>query len=141
MSLHRINLRGPWTLKLDEANVEAARSFHSPTGIETANEGRPASTASPRVFLHWQTPRSQEITAVRLNGRVFGLADIVAETSGDPKAVTASRCLEVTAILRRFNELHLVWSDSPVSLSLDAGRYTPHPQHPLHHDTWLEIHE
>jgi len=146
-SMHRISLRGPWHLAVFDDRIEASRKFHAPPGFSDDRSVQkslddPESRSS--VCFNWQASTAWPVDCLRFNemsiqhenGRVEN--DLESDFfSWDSEAGVGK--IELNGILRRFNEIVLVWRRWPPGWQAEASRYTPDPLHPIHFDSWLEI--
>jgi len=139
--MHRINLRGPWTLSESSGRVIAKRKFHRP--------------ASGKQFLVC----IQHTIGFPIEW--WSLNDTTLSNSSESDEENVFRA-DVTGILTDFNVVTIAWFVEPEKIAeifakqncnvSTAGersteqaaceiRYTPSPTHPLHVDSWLEIQE
>ena len=139
--MHRINLRGPWTLSESSGRVIAKRKFH-----------RPASGKQFSVCIQYTIGFPIEWCT---------LNDTTLSNSSESDEENVFRA-DVTGILTDFNVVTIAWSIEPEKIAeifaklnckvtADGEksteqtareiRYTPSPIHPLHVDSWLEIQE
>jgi len=144
--MHRINLRGPWTLSESSGRVIAKRKFH-----------RPASGKHFVVCI--QHAIGFPIEWCSLNDTTFLNSSLPNSSKSDKESVFQA---DVTGILADFNLVTVAWSAGPeeiaeifaklnckvtadgeISTEQAAReiRYIPSPTHPLHVDSWLEIQE
>ena len=144
--MHRINLRGPWTLSESSGRVIAKRKFH-----------RPASGKQFSVCI--QHANGFPIEWCSLNDTTLSNSSLSNSSESDEQNVFRA---DVTGILTNFNVVTIAWSIKPEKIAeifanlnskvSTAGersteqaareiRYTPSPTHPLHVDSWLEIQE
>jgi len=145
--MHRISLRGPWNLAALNGRIEASRKFHAPRGfsdepVDCTSMGHLRLPGS--IFFRWHSAQAWPLECLRLNETIALREEPSGgnQSSGDffywePEEGVGQ--LELTSILRPFNEIVLVWSRWPASWQVLAGRYTPDSQHPFHFDSWLEI--
>jgi len=144
--MHRINLRGPWTLSESSGRVIAKRKFH-----------RPASGKHFVVCI--QHAIGFPIEWCSLNDTTLLHLSLLNSSESDLENVFRA---DVTGILTDFNVVTITWSIEPEKIaeifaklnckvtadgekSTEQAareiRYTPSPIHPLHVDSWLEIQE
>jgi hypothetical protein len=129
--MHRINLRGPWSLKLtvDECGrptVSLKRSFNSPTNIDDTH-------VSVFLKLSFSLPPSK----VELNGYAYPLnhhADLNAVNIGS---------YDMKSALLRHNQLTIWWMDyiSNTNSNLVTVRLASDQADRWLADAWLEIAE
>jgi len=139
--MHRINLRGPWTISESSGRVIAKRKFHRPP-------------SGKRFLVCVQNAIGFPIEWCSLNDTT-----LLNSSESDKESVFRA---DVTGILKDFNVVTIAWSVGPDEIaeifakrisevttasetitektSLEI-RYTPSPIHPLHVDSWLEIQE
>lgn len=148
--MHRISLRGPWTLAIFDDRIEASRKFHSPPGffdsisvLPEPNIGR----SKCKLFFGWKTAMAWPIDRLLLN-------DLPAFFPAGPAVLQPSTAMffqydstsgvgtvDLAGILLRFNVVTMVWTRWPSEWQSMSGRYAPDPQHPFHFDSWLDIDE
>jgi hypothetical protein len=144
--MHRIALRGPWTLAIAGGQLEGSRRFHAPPGlaVDAALLPPASSIVAPRsVWFLWQVDAAWPVDIIRLNGEAIErMPNRVPESQTRFfrwDAASGIGQVDLSGILKSFNEIVLVWKDWPPHWQTSLGRYSPHPQHLFHLDSWLEI--
>jgi hypothetical protein len=127
------------------------------TGARAPELGSESHSApDSRVELTWLCARNAVVESVLLNKTVVFDTSVKLQTQepspptplpedrerrDDANSKTFHEQIDITAILKAFNELTIYWKLTGQTNLPSEGRYTPGPNHPLHLDTWLEIHE
>jgi hypothetical protein len=146
--MHRISLRGPWNLAVNEDRLEASRKFHAPGGFSEEPIGKGSADALEenheslcflwQAITDWPTDRLRfnDVSIFRETPRLTSELEQKYFSWDSEAGVGRTR---LNGILRPFNEMVLVWQRWPAEWEALTGRYTPATSHPIHFDSWLEI--